>query len=109
MMIDLTPAQLRLIKEAQGKEDGRINFYGIPEKTQQKLRELDLVQTVFANTPEEREASRNEIKNLCDELKAMVDASTSVQIGRTARAITTLACHKLFATKDVLTDLGKTV
>lgn len=108
-MMNLTPAQTRLIKEAQKKEDGRINFYGIPEKTQQKLRENGLVQTVFANSPKEREAIRAEIKDLCDELKAMVDTSTSVQIGRTARAITSLASHKLFATKDVLTDLGKTV
>jgi hypothetical protein len=108
-MIDLTPAQLRLIKEAQTKDDGHLNFYGVPEKTQQKLRDGGLVQTVFANSPDEREAIRAEVKDLCDHLKASIDTSTSVQIGRTARAISNLSSQKLFATKDVLTDLGKAV
>lgn len=107
-MIDLTPAQLQLIKDAQAKEDGRVNFYGIRETTKQKLMDGGLVETVMVHTPDEQAELKDEIRGLTVSLTSGLDTASSVALARISREISH-RITKIFSTKDVLTDLGKTV
>ena len=107
-MIDLTPAQLRLLKDAQAREDFVVSFYGQRETTKQKLIDGGLVETVLNKTPDEITALKAEVKTLCTDLLATIDTGTALQIGRIVRNISYVS-GKIFGTKDVLTDLGKTV
>jgi len=108
-MIDLTPAQLRLIKDAQNREDCVVSFYGQRETTKQKLLDGGLVETVWTLTDEERAAKRAEVAEACNELRqAIFTDASAVRLGRIARSISN-GTSKLFYTKEILTDLGKTV
>lgn len=103
--MNLTDAQKRLIREAQSRDDNRINFYGIPEKTQNKLRELGLFETVLSLSATEIADTKDAIHKDCSLLVGMLDTGLQLHVQRTGRSITN-NINRLYATKNVLTEKG---
>lgn len=105
--MNLTPAQQRLIDDARLRDDYRVNFFGIPEKTKQKLIDAGLVETVPDITSDEDAALRSEISKLCYELVAyLVERAPSYHTQRISREIS-YKTSRLFTTKNVLTASAK--
>ena len=108
-MTNLTPAQKRLIADARTTERNTINFYGIPEKTRQKLIDDGLVEIVFTYSDDEKNEIKGKVHDFCDELQtAMAEGHSKYQTTLLARNIKHNV-ESLFYTINVLTEAGKTV
>lgn len=105
MTIELTPSQKRLIEQARTQDDFRVFFFGVPEKTRQKLLDAGVVETVPTHSDEERQALKDEVKALCNALIDLVNVpSPKYHTEQTARNILHTT-SLIFSTKDVLTPL----
>jgi hypothetical protein len=87
--MDLTPAQQRLLKEAEVRPDKRVLFYGMPEKTQTKLLESGLVKKVYAveRHGEEYKKVKTELYQLADDVKIAISYEKWDKVAEVAQQI----------------------
>jgi hypothetical protein len=104
----LTPAQRRIINEAQLRPDHAVRLFGIPYTTKDRLKELGIIETVSTLTGDEAKEMRKKIKAYAGELLSVAETADLHKLADISAEIQNCT-WRLQTTKTVLTAAGLAV